>query len=95
MSWPWKIGLWVHNGLYDAKGAIGKWVFKTFGTAPVLISQVSPEMRAKVATNTLHNYGYFHGKVDYNVLTEKNPKKAEKATTDEQTDVTEENEGRG
>lgn len=76
MSWPWKIGLWVHNGLYDAKGAIGKWVFKTFGTAPVLISQVSPEMRAKVATNTLHNYGYFHGKVDYNVLTEKNPKKA-------------------
>ena len=26
---------------------------------------------------------------------EKNPKKAEKATTDEQTDVTEENEGRG
>lgn len=76
MSWPWKIGLWVHNGLYDAKGAIGKWVFKTFGTAPVLISQVSPEMRAKVATNTLHNYGYFHGKVDYNVLTKKNPKKA-------------------
>lgn len=76
MSWPWKIGLWVHNGLYDAKGAIGKWVFKTFGTAPVLISQVSPEMRAKVATNTLHNYGYFHGKVDYNVLTEKNAKKA-------------------
>lgn len=79
MSWPWKIGLWMHNGFYDAKGAIGKWMFKTFGTEPVLISQVSPEMRAKVATNTLHNYGYFHGKVDYNILTEKNPKKAKVA----------------
>lgn len=78
ITWPWKIGLWVHNGLYDANGAIGKWIFKTFGTDPVLISQVSPEMRAKVATNTLHNYGYFHGKVDYNVLThKKNKKKAQ------------------
>lgn len=77
MSWPWKIGLWVHNGLYDAKGGLGKWIYKTFGTDPVLISQVSPEMRAKVATNTLHNYGYFHGKVDYNVLSDKrNAKKA-------------------
>lgn len=79
MSWPWKIGLWVHNGFYNAKGGIGKWIFKTFGTEPVLISQVSPEMRAKVATNTLHNYGYFHGKVDYNILSEKNPKKAKVA----------------
>lgn len=78
ITWPWKVGLWVHNGLYDAKGAVGKWIFKTFGTDPILISQVSPEMRAKVATNTLHNYGYFHGKVDYNVLThKKNKKKAQ------------------
>lgn len=80
LSWPWKIGLWVHNGLYDAKGGLGKWIYKTFGTDPVLISQVSPEMRAKVATNTLHNYGYFHGKVDYNVLSDKrNTKKAKVA----------------
>lgn len=80
LSWPWKIGLWVHNGLYDAKGGLGKWIYKTFGTDPVLISQVSPEMRAKVATNTLHNYGYFHGKVDYNVLSDKrNAKKAKVA----------------
>lgn len=76
MSWPWKIGLWVHNGLYDAKGGLGKWIYRSFGTEPVLISSVSPEMRAKVATNTLRNYGYFHGKVNYDVLTQKNPKKA-------------------
>ncbi len=80
MSWPWKIGLWIHNGFYDAKGGLGKWIYKKFGTEPVLISQVSPEMRTKVATNTLHNYGYFHGKVDYAVETnEKNKKKAKVA----------------
>lgn len=79
MSWPWKVGLWVHNGLYDSKGKFGKWIYRTFGTDPVLISNVSPDMRVKVATNTLHNYGYFRGKVDYEILTESNPKKAKVA----------------
>lgn len=76
MSWPWKVGLWVHNGLYNSKGKLGKWIFRTFGTEPVLVSNVSPDMRVKVATNTLHNYGYFRGRVDYETLKEKNPKKA-------------------
>lgn len=79
MSWPWKIGLWVHNGFYDSKGKFGQWIYRKFGTDPVLISNVSPEMRTKVATNTLHNYGYFRGKVSYEVLTQKNPKKAKVA----------------
>ena len=55
MSWPWKIGLWVHNSFYDSKGKIGQWIHRSFGSEPVLLSQVSPEMRAKVATNTVHN----------------------------------------
>lgn len=76
MSWPWKVGLWIHNSLYDSKGKLGQWVFRNFGTTPVLISSVSPEMRAKVATNTLHNYGYFRGKVGYEIQTQSNPKKA-------------------
>ena len=76
MSWPWQIGLWVHNGLADSKGVLGKWMYRTFGTEPALISQVRPDMRTKVATNTLHNYGYFHGKVDCSILPQKNPKKA-------------------
>lgn len=73
---PLQIGLWIHNGLADAKGAVGKWVYRNFATTPVLVSTVSPEMRAKVATNTLHNYGYFNGKVSHEVLTQKNPRKA-------------------
>ncbi len=73
---PLQIGLWIHNGLADSKGKLGKWVYRTFGTEPVLVSSVSPEMRTKVATNTLHNYGYFQGKVGYEVLTQRNPRKA-------------------
>lgn len=73
---PLQIGLWIHNSLSDAKDAVGKWVYRNFATTPVLISTVSPEMRAQVATNTLRNYGYFYGKVGYDVLTQKNPRKA-------------------
>ena len=73
---PLQVGLWLHNGLADAKGKLGQWIFRHFATEPVLLSQVNPQMRAKVATNTLHNYGYFKGRVNYEVLTAKNPRKA-------------------
>ena len=74
---PLQIGLWVHNGFAEKKSKFGKWVYRTFGTEPVLISTVSPEVRTKVATNTLHNYGFFRGTVGYEVITSpKNPKKA-------------------
>lgn len=73
---PLQIGLWVYNAFADSKGGLGKWMFNHFSTEPVLVSNVSPEMRAKVATNTLHNYGYFHGTVGYDVVTLSNPKKA-------------------
>ena len=73
---PLQVGLWLHNGLADAKGKLGQWIFRHFATDPVLLSQVNPQMRAKVATNTLHNYGYFKGRVNYEVLTAKNPRKA-------------------
>ncbi len=78
-SSPLKIRLWMYNSLFNAKRKFGKWLFRNFASEPVLISYVSPEMRAKVATSTLNNYGYFQGKVDYKVLTQKNPKKAKVA----------------
>ncbi len=76
---PLKVGLWISNGLANAKTGVGRWIRHTFGTSPVLISSVSPEMRAKVATNTLHNYGYFRGKVEHQVIEQKNPRKAKVA----------------
>lgn len=73
---PVQFGLWFYNGLVNSKSKFGKWMFRTFSTQPVLVSTVSPEMRAKVATNTLHNYGHFRGRVDYTVVPGKNPRKA-------------------
>lgn len=73
---PFPVGLWFYNGFADKKRGLGKWVFKNFAATPVFVSSVSPETRSKVATNTLHNYGYFRGNVTHEVLTQKNPRKA-------------------
>lgn len=73
---PLQFELWFYNMFVNSKGKFGKWMFKNFAGAPVLISTVSPATRAKVAQNTLENYGFFRGKVDYEILPQKNPKKA-------------------
>jgi hypothetical protein len=71
------VGLWIYNSFVNSKGKIGKWVFKTFASTPVLLSNVNPTLRAQVASNRLQNYGYFNGKVSEEVLyNKKNPKKA-------------------
>ena len=75
MPFPYK--LWIYNKYVNSKSKFGRWVFNKFAATPVFISTVNPELRAKVATNVLHNYGYFQGTVGYEVLPdEKNPKKA-------------------
>ena len=73
---PLPIGLWVYNGLLDnhEKG-LSKWLFNNFSSTPVTLESVAPETRVKVATNTLQNYGYFQGKVDYRLVDQKDPKK--------------------
>ena len=73
---PLQFGLWFYNGLADSRSKLGRWMFRKLATEPVLVSSVSPEMRAKVATNTLHNYGFFHGNVGYEVVAQNNPRKA-------------------
>ena len=73
---PFQPGLWIYNAFNDSRGGLGKWLFKHFASDPVFISNVAPDTRVKVAQNTLHNHGFFHGKVTYEVLTQKNPKKA-------------------
>ena len=70
---PLAFGLWFYNGFVNSKNSIGKWIFKKFAKQPVLISTVNPELRAKVATSTLQNFGYFRGSVDYELISD--PKK--------------------
>lgn len=74
---PLPIGLWIYNGLVNKqKSGLSKWMFDTFATQPVTLTAVNPKTRVQVASNTLQNYGYFQGKVDYEIVPQKNPKKA-------------------
>ena len=73
---PFPTGLWVYNATVGKKSRFAKWIFDTFAATPVYISTVNPKTRALVAQNTLRNYGYFNGTVDYEILPEKNPRKA-------------------
>lgn len=78
MQWPLPIGLWVYNGFekYQDKKGVGRWIFDHLGTSPVLMSSVNAPTRSKVATNLLHDYGYFNGSVSYEEVAQKDPKKA-------------------
>ena len=73
---PLQFELWFYNLFVNSKGKLGKWFFKNFAGDPVYISTVAPATRAKVAQNTLENYGFFRGKVSYEILSQSNPKKA-------------------
>ena len=78
MRWPLPLGLWVYNGFvkYQDKKGVGRWIFDHMGTDPVLMSSVNGETRAKVATNLLHDYGYFNGSVSYKEVPQKDPRQA-------------------
>ncbi len=69
---PWRLWLW--NATEGKTSGFARWLNKTFTSYPVLMSDVNPAVRAKVAQMTLVNNGYFRGTVDYEELTMKNPK---------------------
>lgn len=77
MRFPLPVGLWIHNHMdgQELKG-IKKWFYNTFSATPKTITSAAPEMRSKIATNTLQNYGYFQGNVDFRLIDNKrNPRK--------------------
>lgn len=74
---PLPLGLWAYNKYTNSTSGFGRWMFRCFASDPVLISTINPDTRVKVATNTLHNYGFFRGTVDYTIETNRhNPRKA-------------------
>ena len=52
---PLQFRLRIYNSCYDSHGGIRRFLFKRFAAAPILVSTVNPEMRAKIALNTLRN----------------------------------------
>ena len=78
---PFPYGLWVWNATTDSHGILKKWLNRTFGKPPVLMSQVNPALRAQVARQVLRSHGYLHGDVTFREVAQKNPKKAKIAYT--------------
>ena len=62
----------MYNDFVKYKKGFGKWMFNRFAAnPPVFISTVNPEVRVKVTTNLLRDYGYFNGKVAYETVVDK------------------------
>ena len=45
---PWSWHLWVYNKYAGKESAFAKWMTKSFGKSPVLMSKVNPALRASV-----------------------------------------------
>ena len=73
--------LWIYNAFYGSDTPFATWMRKTFGKPPVLMSSVNPRLRAQVARELLRSHGYFSGYVGYEVLPQRNAKKAKVAYT--------------
>lgn len=78
---PLPIGLWIWNATQDSAGRFAQWIGRTFGKAPVLMSQVNPALHAQVARQVLRSNGYMHGDVTFSEVIKRNPKKAKVAYT--------------
>ena len=72
---PWSWHLWVYNKFSNKKSGFARWMTKSFGKAPVLMSQVNPALRASVASSVLRNNGFFRGSVSYETVPRRNPRK--------------------
>ena len=69
---PIPFKMWMYNDFVKYKKGFGKWMFNRLAAnPPVFISTGNPEVRIKMATNLLRDYGYFNGKVTYETLVDK------------------------
>jgi hypothetical protein len=65
---PFPFKLLIYNRYAGSKHRFGKWMFNNFASAPVLMSNVNPRMRASVAKNTLRSRGYFRAQTSFETL---------------------------
>lgn len=76
---PFQFKLWIYNAYANSTSKFGQWMRNTFGSEPVLMSNVNPEVRALVAKNVLKSYGYFGAGVTSREVKTSNPKTAKLA----------------
>lgn len=65
------LGLWVYNNWNDSAKGLKGWLYKKWVKQPVLISEVKPEVRAKIMQQLLDDNGYFGSQVIYNIEPDK------------------------
>lgn len=70
------VGLWVYNNISDSATGIKGKIYESLAKEPVTVSDVRPELRAKMLDQILDNNGYFQGSASYELIHPKNPKKA-------------------
>ena len=73
---PFSLGVSIWNKYSEKDTPFAKWMTKSFGKQPVLMSWVNPDLRANVAQSVLRNHGYFGGRVNFECVNQKNPKTA-------------------
>ena len=72
---PFPVGLWIWNAFSQDTTGLSRWLVRAFGSSPVLMSSTTPDLRVTVGENLLHKRGYFNGKISYEKLAQRNPKK--------------------
>ena len=71
------LGLWVYNNWNDSAKGLKGWLYRKWVKDPILVSDVKPEIRAKLMQQLLDDNGYFGSQVTYNIETDKkNDRKA-------------------
>ncbi len=79
------VGLWVYNNWNDSSKGIKGWLYNKLVEAPVLITEVRPEMRVKLMEQILDNNGYFGSTASYDI--KYNAKNKRKASIDYRIDM--------
>ena len=66
---PLPIGLWAYNAFYtERQTGFRAWVFRNLAKAPVLVSDVQPDLRVKLVRDILDNHGYFGSSASYETV---------------------------
>lgn len=72
---PFPVGLWIWNAFSPDTAKFSKWLVKVFGSRPITMSTISPDLHATVGKGLLNKRGYFDGKITHELVPQKNPKK--------------------
>ena len=72
---PFTPGLWIWNRYVNSESRFGRWMFNNFSQNPRTMTTLNPDVRTQAAQAVLYNNGYFKGRVDYQIVPQKNPRK--------------------